>query len=451
VDVSNADRSEPKPARAAAAGATDLAARGTLAKVGRYRWVICALLFFATTINYIDRQVLGILAPTLQRDIGWNEAQYGAIVSWFTFAYALGYLGAGRLMDRIGTRVGFSLSVIVWSVSAMGHALARSVAGFSFARFALGVGESGNFPGSIKTVAEWFPVKERALATGIFNAGSNIGAVVTPLVVPAIALKWGWQAAFIATGLLGFIWLAFWIPIYRRPAEHRRVSKEELAYIQSDSTDSGVSVGWGKVLRQRETWAFAIGKFMTDPIWWFYLYWLPKFLDSRYDIKLAQVAAPLIVIYVLADVGSVGGGWLSGAFIKRGWSVNAARKTTMLIAALLIVPTALAPAMTGMWTSVLIVGLAAAAHQWWSANIFTLSSDMFPREAVGTVVGIGGFAGAMGGVLFQRVTGAVLQANGNNYVPIFITCGLAYVSALLIIHLLVPRVQRVDLAALTHS
>ena len=413
--------------------------------------MICALLFFATTINYIDRQVLGILAPTLQRDIGWNEAQYGAIVSWFTFAYALGYLGAGRLMDRIGTRLGFSLSVIVWSVSAMGHALARSVAGFSFARFALGVGESGNFPGSIKTVAEWFPVKERALATGIFNAGSNIGAVVTPLVVPAIALKWGWQAAFIATGLLGFIWLAFWIPIYRRPAEHRRVSKEELAYIQSDSIDSGVSVGWGKVLRQRETWAFAIGKFMTDPIWWFYLYWLPKFLDSRYDIKLAQVAAPLIVIYVLADVGSVGGGWLSGAFIKRGWSVNAARKTTMLIAALLIVPTALAPAMTGMWASVLIVGLAAAAHQWWSANIFTLSSDMFPREAVGTVVGIGGFAGAMGGVLFQRVTGAVLQANGNNYVPIFITCGLAYVSALLIIHLLVPRVQRVDLAALTHS
>ena len=451
MDVSNADRTEPKPVPAAAAGAADLAVRGTLSKIGRYRWVICALLFFATTINYIDRQVLGILAPTLQKDIGWNEAEYGAIVSWFTFAYALGYLGAGRLMDRIGTRLGFSLSVIVWSVSAMGHALARSVAGFSIARFALGVGESGNFPGSIKTVAEWFPAKERALATGIFNAGSNIGAVITPLVVPAIALKWGWQAAFIATGLLGFIWLAFWIPIYRRPAEHPKCSKEELAYIQSDSVDSGVTVGWTRVLRQRETWAFAIGKFMTDPIWWFYLYWLPKFLDTRYNIKLAQVAAPLIVIYVLADVGSVGGGWLSGFFIKRGWSVNAARKTTMLIAALLIVPTALAPTMTGLWASVLIVGLAAAAHQWWSANIFTLSSDMFPREAVGTVVGIGGFAGAMGGVLFQRVTGAVLQSNGNNYVPIFITCGLAYVSALLVIHLLVPRVQRMDLARLTGS
>jgi MFS transporter, ACS family, hexuronate transporter len=451
VDVSNADRTEPIAVPAAPAGATDLAARGTLAKIGRYRWVICALLFFATTINYIDRQVLGILAPTLQRDIGWNEAEYGAIVSWFTFAYALGYLGAGRLMDRIGTRLGFSIAVMVWSLSAMGHALARSVAGFSFARFALGVGESGNFPGSIKTVAEWFPAKERALATGIFNAGSNIGAVITPLVVPAIALKWGWQAAFIATGLLGFIWLAFWIPIYRRPAEHPRCSKEELAYIQSDSIDSGRTVGWAKVLRQRETWAFAIGKFMTDPIWWFYLYWLPKFLDTRYNIKLAQVAAPLIVIYLLADVGSVGGGWLSGFFIKRGWSVNAARKTTMLIAAVLILPTAFAPAMTGLWASVLIVGLAAAAHQWWSANIFTLSSDMFPREAVGTVVGIGGFAGAMGGVLFQRATGAVLQSNGNNYVPIFITCGLAYVSALLIIHLLVPKVQRMDLARLTRS
>jgi ACS family hexuronate transporter-like MFS transporter len=410
--------------------------------------VICALLFFATTINYIDRQVLGILAPTLQSDIGWNEAQYGAIVSWFTFAYALGYLGAGRLMDRIGTRLGFSLAVIVWSISAMAHSLARSVVGFSAARFSLGIGESGNFPASIKTVAEWFPTKERALATGIFNAGSNIGAVITPLVVPAIALKWGWRSAFIATGLLGFIWLAFWIPIYRRPAEHPKVSKSELDYIQSEAPRSNATVKWTTLLVRRETWAFAIGKFMTDPIWWFYLYWLPKFLDTRYDIKLAKVAAPLIVIYVLADVGSVGGGWLSGAFMKRGWSVNAARKITMLIAALLIVPTAFAPTMTGLWASVLVVGIAAAAHQWWSANIFTLSSDMFPPEAVGTVVGIGGFFGAMGGVLFQRVTGLVLQSNGNNYVPIFIVCGSAYVTALLVIHLLVPRIKRLELSTL---
>lgn len=425
---------------AAAAGAT------ALAKVGRYRWVICALLFFATTINYTDRQVLGILAPTLQRDIGWSEADYGAIISWFTMAYAFGYIVAGRLMDKVGTRVGFSLSVVIWSLSAMGHSLARSVMGFSMARFALGLGESGNFPASIKTVAEWFPAKERALATGIFNAGSNVGAILTPLVVPWIALQYGWRAAFIATGLLGFIWLAFWIPLYRRPQEHPKVSPAELAHIQSDAADAPVSFTWASLLRHRETWAFAIGKFMTDPIWWFYLYWLPKFLDTRYDIKLAQVAAPLIVIYVLADVGSVGGGWLSGFFIKRGWSVNAARKTTMLIAAILILPTTFAPAMTGMWAAVGIVGLAAAAHQWWSANIFTLTSDMFPRQAVGSVVGIGGFAGAMGGVLFARLTGMILQSNGNNYVPIFVVCGLAYVSALLVIHLLVPNVRKVDIA-----
>jgi ACS family hexuronate transporter-like MFS transporter len=437
---------EPPAVPAAPAGAADLAARGTLGKIGRYRWLICALLFFATTINYIDRQVLGILAPTLQSEIGWTEAEYGAIVSWFTLAYAFGYVAAGRMMDKIGTRLGFSLSVLAWSLAAMAHALANSVRGFSIARFALGIGESGNFPASIKTIAEWFPAKERALATGIFNAGSNIGAIITPLVVPWIALTYGWRMAFIVTGMLGFVWLAFWIPLYRRPHEHPRVTPGELAHIQSDPVEASATFPYSKLLKRRETWAFAIGKFMTDPIWWFYLYWLPKFLDTRYDIKLAQVAAPLIVIYLLADVGSVGGGWLSGFFIKRGWTVNSARKITMLIAALLIVPTAFAPAMKGMWAAVLVVGLAAAAHQWWSANIFTLSSDMFPRQAVGTVVGIGGFAGAMGGVLFQRLTGEILQANGNNYVPIFLICGSAYVTALLIIHLLVPRVKRVDVA-----
>lgn len=410
-----------------------------------YRWVICALLFFATTINYVDRQVLGILAPTLQKDIGWSEAQYGAIVSWFTLAYAFGYLGAGRLMDEIGTRLGFAFSVVVWSLAAIGHSLVRTVTGFGLARFALGVGESGNFPASIKTVAEWFPVRERAFATGIFNAGSNIGAIITPLIVPWIALTWGWRAAFIVTGALGFIWLLFWLPLYRRPQEHPRVSAGELALIQSDPRESTTPVKWSALLKHRETWAYAIGKFMTDPIWWFYLYWLPKFLDSRYGIKLATVALPLIVIYVLADVGSIFGGWLSGALIKRRWSVNAARKTTMLIAAVAILPTMFAQAANGLWLSVAIVGVAASAHQWWSANIFTLASDMFPRRALGTVVGIGGFAGAMGGVLFQRATGLVLQSNGNDYTPIFVVCGLAYVSALLIIHLLVPRVQQVNL------
>lgn len=436
------------PARVstAASGATGIATSGVLGGIGRYRWVICALLFFATTINYIDRQVLGILAPTLEREIGWSEAQYGAIISWFTLAYALGYIGAGRLMDRIGTRLGFAISIVIWSFSAMGHALARSVAGFSLARFALGLGESGNFPGAIKTVAEWFPARERALATGIFNAGSNIGAIVAPLVVPWIALTWGWREAFVVTGALGFVWLAFWLAIYRRPHEHPRVGEAELAHIRSDPESPAFSASWRSLLTHRQTWAFAIGKFLTDPIWWFYLYWLPKFLDARFGIELANLAAPLIVIYLFADVGSVGGGWLSGAFIKRGWSVNRGRKVTLLIAALLIVPTMLAPTVGDMWVAVGIVSLAAAAHQWWSANLFTLSSDMFPREAVGSVVGIGGFAGAIGGVLFQRATGLVLQANGQNYVPIFVVCGLAYVVALAIIHLLVPRLQRAELA-----
>jgi MFS transporter, ACS family, aldohexuronate transporter len=438
-------RAAAPPVPRVAAGATDLAASGALAKIGRYRWTICALLFFATTINYIDRQVLGILAPTLQREIGWSEGQYGAIVSWFTLAYALGFLGAGRLMDRIGARAGFSLSIIVWSIAAMAHALARGVVGFSVARFALGIGESGNFPGAIKTVAEWFPARERAFATGIFNAGSNVGAIITPIVVPWITLTWGWRAAFVVTGALGFLWLVAWIAIYRPPQEHPRCTPAELAHIQGDAAESSTPARWSEVIRHRQTWAFALGKLMTDPIWWFYLFWLPKFLDARYGIKLAQVALPLIAIYLLADVGSVVGGWLSGALIKRGWTVNAGRKTTMLIAALMIVPTMFAPASRSLWMAVAIVGVAAAAHQWWSANLFTLSSDLLPRRAVGSVVGIGGFCGAIAGFGFQRLTGRLLESNGNNYTPIFVVCSLAYVSALLVIHLLVPTMRRAEL------
>ncbi len=416
-------------------------------RIGRYRWTICALLFFATTINYIDRQVLGILGPTLQRDLGWNEQQFGDVVSWFTVGYALGFLVVGRIMDRIGTRRGFASSIVIWSVAAMAHAFARTATGFSAARFALGLGESGNFPASIKTVAEWFPGRERAFATGIFNAGSNIGAIITPILVPWIALRWGWREAFIATGALGFVWLAAWLLVYRAPEQHPKCTPAELAHIRSDPIEATRSIRWAELLRHRQTWAFALGKFLTDPIWWFYLFWLPKFLDARYGVKLAQLAAPLIVIYLLADVGSVFGGWLSGAFIKRGWSVNAARKTTMLIAALIIVPTMTAPRATNMWVAIVIVGVAAAAHQWWSANIFTLPSDMFPRYAVGSVVGIGGFFGAVGGVLFQRGTGWLLQHNGSSYTPIFLVCGFAYVTALLVIHLLVPRVDRVTLSA----
>jgi ACS family hexuronate transporter-like MFS transporter len=416
-------------------------------KIGRYRWTICALLFFATTISYIDRQVIGILGPLLQKDLHWDEQTFANVVSWLTIGYALGFLVAGRIMDRVGTRKGFAGAIVIWSLSAMAHALARGAASFSAARFALGVGESGNFPAAIKTVAEWFPTRERAFATGIFNAGSNVGAILTPIMVPWIALTWGWRAAFIVTGALGFIWLAAWLLIYRPPEQHPKIGAAELAHIQSDPTEPAFAVSWFQLLKYRQTWAFAIGKFMTDPIWWFYLYWLPKFLDARYGIKLAQVTAPLVAIYLLADVGSVYGGWLSGALIRRGRSVNAGRKLAMLIAAVIIIPTMFAPAATNMWVAVAIVGVAAAAHQWWSANIFTLTSDMFPRFAVGSVVGIGGFFGAVGGVLFQRATGWVLQHNGSNYTPVFLACGFAYVTALLIIHLLVPRLERVTLVA----
>lgn len=415
------------------------------AGVGRYRWMICALLFFATTINYMDRQVLGILAPTLQREIGWSEAQYGAIVSWFTIAYALGLLVAGRVMDRLGVRRGLAIAIVTWSIAAMSHALARTANAFATARFALGLGESGNFPAAIKAVAEWFPARERALATGIFNAGSNIGAIVAPLVVPWIALTWGWRYAFIWTGLLSATWLAFWLNIYRPPQEHHRCSPAELALIRGDVTEPTVAIRWKGLLGHRQTWAFAIAKLMTDPVWWFYLFWMPKFLDAKFGVHLAGLAAPLIVVYALADVGSVGGGWLSGALINRGWSVNRGRKVTLLIAALLIVPTMFAPRVNGMWAAVLIVGVAAAAHQWWSANLFTLSSDMFPRQAVGSVVGIGGFFGALGGAVFQRITGIVLQHNGENYTPIFLVCGFAYVTALAIVQLLVPRLERIQL------
>ena len=420
--------------------------------MSRYRWTICALLFGATTINYMDRQVLGILAPTLQHDMGWTEAQYGAIVSWFSFAYALGFLVAGRIIDRLGVRRGLAVAIVTWSIAAMSHALARTASAFSAARFALGLGESGNFPASIKAIAEWFPARERALATGIFNAGTNVGALVTPIVVPWIALHWGWRPAFVWTGLLSATWLALWLSIYRPPQQHPRCSHAELALIRGDAlVDQQFPATWAQLLRHRQTWGFALAKLMTDPIWWFYLFWLPKFLDTRFGIKLAGIAAPLVAIYLLADVGSVGGGWLSGALIKRGWSVNAGRKTALLAPALMIMPTMLAPRVDSLWMAVLIVGIAAASHQWWSANIYTLSSDMFPRATIGSVVGIGGFFGAAGGFAFQRITGLVLQNNGNSYAPIFVVCGLAYVLALVVIQLLVPRLDPVKLPGMRNS
>jgi ACS family hexuronate transporter-like MFS transporter len=406
-----------------------------------YRWTICALLFAATTINYIDRQVLGILAPTLQRELRWSEADYGAIASWFSFAYGIGFLGVGRLLDRVGVKKGFAAAIVTWSLAAMSHALATTAGGFSIARAALGFGESGNFPGAIKATAEWFPKKERAFATGIFNAGSNVGAIVTPLIVPWIALTWGWRAAFIGTGLLGFAWLAAWWLVYETPERHRKLKPDELAYIRSDPVERTEPVSWKEILRHRQAWAFIIGKMLTDPVWWFYLFWLPKFLDARFAVKLGSLAAPLVVIYMIADIGSVGGGWFSSRLIKRGATVNRARKTAMLVAALVIVPTMLAPRAPSMWTAVAIVSVAAAAHQWWSCNIFTIASDMFPRRAVATIVGLGGFSGAMGGVAFQRLTGQILQQDPTGYGKIFVVCGLAYVVALAVIHLLAPRLE----------
>jgi ACS family hexuronate transporter-like MFS transporter len=415
------------------------------ATIGRYRWAICALLFFATTINYIDRQVLGILYTddNFKRAIGWNEAQYGFVQTTFQAAYAVGLLLVGSLMDRFGTRKGFSFAVTFWSLAAMGHALARSVFGFGMARFALGLGEAGNFPAAIKTVAEWFPKKDRALATGILNSGSNVGAIVGPLAVPFIAVRFGWQWAFIITGVLGFIWLALWLAIYRRPEEHPKLSRAELEYIQSDPSEPTTKIKWSRLIPHRQTWAFAIGKFMTDPIWWVYLFWLPAFFNTNYGLKITQIGLPLVVIYVAADVGSIGGGWLSSSLIKRGWTVNKSRKTAMLVCALAVVPIVFAAHAKSVWAAVGFVSLAAAAHQGWSANIFTMASDMFPRRAVGSVVGIGGMAGSIGGMLLQASVGLILYYTGS-YLPIFIIAGSTYLVALLLIHLLAPRLLPAD-------
>ena len=420
---------------------------GIGAKIGRYRWMICALLFFATTINYIDRQVLAILTTddAFKAQIGWNDAEYGFVNTAFQGAYAIGLLVVGRLMDRFGTRKGFSFAIIFWSIAAMCHSFARSAFGFGVARFALGLGEAGNFPAAIKTVAEWFPKKERAFATGIFNSGSNIGAILAPLSVPFIAVNYGWQWAFVITGALGFVWLAFWLAIYRKPEEHPKLSPTELAYIQSDPAEPMTKIPWLKLLPHRQTWAFAIGKFLTDPVWWLYLVWLPKFLNTKFHLDILQLGLPLIVIYVIADFGSIGGGWLSSSLIKRGWSVNQARKTAMLICAVAVVPIMYASVTENLWVSVILIGIAAAAHQGWSANIFTMSSDMFPRRAVGSVVGIGGMFGSVGGMILQSTVGLILFYTGS-YFSIFIIAGSAYLLALLIMHLLAPKLEPVTLS-----
>jgi MFS transporter, ACS family, aldohexuronate transporter len=444
------------PASARPAVATGAVAA---AKAGYYRWYVCTLLFFASVINYIDRQVIGILKPTLQQQFGWSELDYGDIVFSFQLAYAIGFIFAGRLMDRLGTRIGFSIAILIWSLAAMAHAAVMwigpataailgmaglayttSVAGFIAARFALGLGEAGNFPGAIKTVAEWFPRKERAFATGIFNAGTNIGALLTPLIVPVITLTYGWEWAFIITGAIGFIWLVFWWVLYRSPEEHKHVSRAELSYIRSDPPEPTTKMSWATILPHRQAWTFAAAKFMTDPIWWLYLFWIPDFLYRNHGLSLTTMGPPIVAIYLIGDVGSVAGGWLSSTLIKRGWTVNAARKTAMLVCALAVVPIIFAARTTDLWVAVGLIGLAAAAHQGWSCNVYTLTSDMFPKQAVGSVVGFGGTAGAIGGMLIAKVTAYVLQFTGS-YVPVFIIAASAYLLALLAVHLLSPRLE----------
>jgi ACS family hexuronate transporter-like MFS transporter len=407
---------------------------------GNFRWVICALLLFGVTKNYMDRQVLGILKDTLQAQFHWSEVDYGNIVFAFQAAYAVGMLAMGWLVDRVGTRVGYAICMVFWSLAAMAHGLAGSLGGFIAARAGLGFSEAGVFPASIKAVAEWFPKKERALATGIFNAGTNIGAIVAPLIVPWITVDLGWRWAFVFIGAVGFIWLIFWLWIYRSPDRHPSVSREELQYIRSDPQEPSAKIPWRNLLPHRQTWAFVVGKFLTDPIWWFYLFWIPGFLQKVHGLNLMQIALPIAVIYIISDVGSVAGGWLSSAMIDRGKSVNASRKIAMLICALIVVPVVFAYRASGMWTAVLLIGLAAAGHQGFSANLFTLSSDMFPGRAVASVVGIGGMAGAIGGMVIAEVVGYVLQWTGSYMIPFFIA-GSAYLVALALIHLLAPRLE----------
>jgi ACS family hexuronate transporter-like MFS transporter len=409
-----------------------------------YRWTVCALLFFATTISYVDRQVLSLLAKTLETHIGWTASEYGSITSAFAVAYAVGLLGTGRLLDKFGTRVAFAIAVGVWSAAAMMHAAATSALTFGIARVFLGFGEAANFPACIKTVAEWFPKRQRATATGIFNSGANIGAIATILLVPWMAEKWGWQSTFLATGAIGFIWVGLWLWIYRQPEVHPKVSAEELALIRSDPPDKMESVPWRRVFPKKETWAYAMGKFFTDPIWWFFLFWLPKYLQDTYHLSLMDIRIPTLIVYNASTIGSVYGGWLSGSLINRGWSINASRKTAMLICALCVVPVLYAPYAKNMWVVVGIFSLAMAAHQGWSANLFTTVSDMFPRVAVGSVVGIGGAAGAAGNARMLKLAGLVVTWTGSYFI-LFMISGSAYLVALGVMQLLSPRLEQAKL------
>jgi len=410
------------------------------AAIGHRRWLICAMLFFATSVNYMDRQVIGLLKPTLQLQFGWTEVGYSNIVLAFQFAYGAGLLVIGKLIDRLGTRKGFSFAVFVWSVAAMAHAAATSVFQFAMARFALGLGEAGSFPACIKAVAEWFPKRERALATGLFNCGSNIGAIVTPLIVPWITYRFGWRMAFIGTGALGFVWIAAWLAIYHRPEHDKFISPAELAYIQSDVQEQTASISLRAMITHRQAWAVALGKLFTDPIWFVYLFWMPDFLSRNLGLDLRGMALPLFVIYSGASVGSIAGGWFSSSLLKKGWSVNASRKTALLVCALAVTPIMIAAVTQNAWLAVFLIAIAAGAHQGWSANIYTLASDMFPRSAVAAVVGFATMIGMISSMLVSKAVGYILERTGS-YVPVFVMAGLAYLFAFAFIQLLAPRLE----------
>jgi len=412
---------------------TSLASRPASSHV---RWLICGLLFFATVIAYVDRGILSFLEKFLEGEIGFTTVEYGYMTGAFQAAYAVGLLVAGGLTDRLGIRKSFSIAIVLWSFAAMAPGAARSVATFAVAMFLLGLGESANFPACIKTVAQWFPKKERALATGIFNSGANIGNLVVPLIVPFLTQQFTWRGAFVAGGSLGLLWLVFWLWLYKKPEEHPRVSVRELGLIQSDPPQSLAKVPWARLLPRKETWAFSIGKALTDPVWWFWTFWLPGYFQKTFHLTLDKSSAPIVVVYAACCVGSVAGGWLSSFMLGRGMSLNASRKTAMLICALSVLPVLYAPYSHSLWLVVGLVGLAGAAHQGFSANLFTLSSDLFPQAAVGSVVGIGGLCGAVAGMLAQFVTGHVVKTS---YVPCFIFAGSAYLGAWLIIHLISPK------------
>lgn len=427
----------------------------TAERMTRYRWMVVALLFAATAINYIDRQMIGLLKPIMMDDpsLHMDERTYADIVVWFQIAYAVGYIGFGKVVDVIGARLGYAVAVVIWTIAHVAHGGAYSVTQFALARFGLGIGESGNFPAGVKSVAQWFPQKERAYAIGLFNAGANVGAILTPLIVYLMISQMGmsWRMVFVVTGIFGVLWLIAWLAIYRDdPATHPKVDSAELAHINQDPADPEVKTPklWLKLLATRETWAFALGKFFIDPIWWFYLFWLPGFLGAQYNLDLktwSTMTAVLALgaIYLISDVGSIAGGWLSGRLMKSGMSVNKARKITMLVCAVCVLPVVFATSVSNLWVSVILIGIAAAAHQGFSANLYTLPSDTFPRFAVGAVIGIGGTVGAIGGALFSKYSGDILDRVGS-YAPMFIAAGGAYFLAVLAVHLLSPRLERVE-------